>query len=413
MRKGAVDKGAVAYCPTIPRAVAYRPSILRAPWAPAGVPALLLALVAAGGCATIHQPAGGDPSFAAASPPPRPPDTASGVSVALPPPVPVQQDEASVERLIALRDRRLDEGPNLDTPIGVGDVIEVEVPGLKELAQRRVRVAGDGTIALPFVGTLVVKGRTEEQVRRAITEKLEAIMYDPPVAVFVREYRSRQVVVLGSVGQPGSYLPASANDTILDMIAMARGITDEGARQVVFIPREVGATDRIRETMSTLPEGKVSAPDVPRLLRNVDPIVLNLRDLSASRTKLALSLPVRSGDVIIIPEAGKAFLQGWVTKPGPYLISRDLTMLEMIAAAGGPAFQADMSAARLIRAGTNGEKHLFDIDLQAVARGELPDVYVQNGDVVEVGATGPKLAAYALYYFFASVFRIGAAVTVF
>lgn len=352
-------------------------------------------------------------SLSSASAPPPPLDVPSGTTVAMPPSVPVQQDEASVERLIQLRDRRLDEGPNLDTPIGIGDVIEVEVPGLKELRQTRVRVAGDGAIALPLVGTLRVKGQTEDQVRRTITERLEAVMYDPPVSVFVREYRSRQVVVLGSVGQPGTYLPASANDTMLDMIAMARGITDQGARQVVFIPREFGATDQVRDAMDSLPEGKVTQPDLPRLLRNVDPIVLNLRDLTASRTKLALSLPVRPGDVIIIPEAGKAFLQGWVTKPGPYLISRDLTMLEMIAAAGGPSFPADMSAARLIRAGADGEKHLFDVNLQEVARGLQPDVYVQNGDVVEVGATGPKLAAYALYYFFASVFRIGAAVTVF
>ncbi|HWP67173.1 MAG TPA: polysaccharide biosynthesis/export family protein [Candidatus Limnocylindria bacterium] len=270
----------------------------------------LVALLAATGCVTIHQPAGGRPSLAKADAPPPPLETPSGASVALPPPVPVQQDESSIERLITLRNRRLDEGPNIDTPIGVGDVIEVEVPGLKELAQRRVRVAGDGTISLPFVGTLEVKGRTEEEVRRTITQRLESVMYDPPVLVFVREYRSRQVVVLGAVGQPGTYLPAGPDDTILDMIAMARGITDEGARQVVFIPREVGATERIRESMNTLPEGKVSPDDMPRLLRNVDPIVLNLRDLSASRTKLALSLPVRPGDVIIIPEAGEMALLG-------------------------------------------------------------------------------------------------------
>ncbi len=33
-------------------------------------------------------------------------------------------------------------------------------------------------------------------------------------------------------------------------------------------------------------------------------------------------------------------------------------------------------------------------------------------DVIEVGATGPRLVAYGLYYFFSSIFRVGAAVSV-
>jgi len=46
------------------------------------------------------------------------------------------------------------------------------------------------------------------------------------------------------------------------------------------------------------------------------------------------------------------------------------------------------------------------------ARGEKPDVYVQNGDVIEIGATPPKLVAYGLFYFFTAVFHIGAGLSV-
>jgi protein involved in polysaccharide export with SLBB domain len=197
------------------------------------------------------------------------------------------------------------------------------------------------------------------------------------------------------------------------MIATARGITNEGARQVVFIPREVSEAPEAKVAIARVQEHAADAAELQGLLRNVEPIVLNLRDMTARTTELVLSVPVRPGDVLIIPEAGKVFLQGWVNKPGPYDITRDLTMLSVIAAAGGPSFPADMGAARLIRASVAGDKQLFDVNLQAIASGTRPDVYVQNGDVIEIGATGPKLAAYGLYYFFASVFRIGAAVTVF
>ncbi len=83
-----------------------------------------------------------------------------------------------------------------------------------------------------------------------------------------------------------------------------------------------------------------------------------------------------------------------------------------VAAAGGAKFPADMSAARLIRGEANGEKRVFDVDLEAVARGEQADVYVANGDVIELGATGPKLVAYGLFYFFTAVFNVGAGLSV-
>jgi hypothetical protein len=83
-------------------------------------------------------------------------------------------------------------------------------------------------------------------------------------------------------------------------------------------------------------------------------------------------------------------------------------MRSVRASAGGAMFPADRSSARLIRAEPSGERKVFDVDLQAIARGEKPDVYVQNGDVVEIGATPPKLIAYGLFYFFTAVFHVGA-----
>jgi len=192
---------------------------------------------------------------------------------------------------------------------------------------------------------------------------------------------------------------------------MARGPTNDAARQVVFIPHGAKSAADLG-ALAALPTKQAEMTAVEGMLRNVEPIVFNLRDMSAAMTEVVLSLPVRPGDVIMIPDAGTAFIQGWVHRPGYYRINQDLTMLALVAAAGGATFPADMSAARLIRASANGEKRLYDVDLQGVARGELPDVYLQNGDVIEVGATSPRLVAYGLYYFFSSIFRVGAAVSV-
>ena len=322
-----------------------------------------------------------------------------GTLKTLPPMAEGQQDPKALERLQALRDARLKSGPGTDTPVGPGDVIEVSVPQVKELAFVTTRVAGDGTISLPILGTIHAGGRSEEVVRQEVRTRLGAIMYDPQVTVFVREYKSRKVSVIGAVPQPGLYEPATQTDTIFDMLAQARGPSPDAARTVVFIPNQGRAP--------TEPPANVEA-----LLRNVDPIVFNLRDMDAAMSEVVMSLPVRPGDVIMIPEAGSVFIQGWVAKPGYYKISHDLSMLSVVAAAGGAMFPADMSAARLLRSEPSGDRKIFDVDLQAVARGEKPDVYVQNGDVIEIGATPPKLVAYGLFYFFTAVFHVGAGLSV-
>src|SRR6185369_9129069 len=87
-----------------------------------------------------------------------------------------------------------------------------------------------------ILGTIRAGGRTEETVRQEIRTRLGSIMYDPQVTVFVREYKSRKVSVIGSVPQPGLYEPATPTDTIFDMLAQARGPSPDAARTVVFIP---------------------------------------------------------------------------------------------------------------------------------------------------------------------------------
>ena len=75
---------------------------------------------------------------------------------------------------------------------------------------------------LPLVGRIEAAGRTESELRQEIRDRLEAgYMYDPPVNLFVAEYRSRMVGVIGAVEKPGFYPLASEADTLLDALALA------------------------------------------------------------------------------------------------------------------------------------------------------------------------------------------------
>jgi hypothetical protein len=83
-------------------------------------------------------------------------------------------------------------------------------------------------------------------------------------------------------------------------------------------------------------------------------------------------------------------------------------VLGVIAAAGGPRFAADTGSVKVIRAGKEGEKIFFLADLEKIKRGESPDVVVQEGDIVDVASSAPKLVPYGLYRFFSGVFHVGA-----
>ncbi len=123
-----------------------------------------------------------------------------------------------------------------DFPIGTGDILEISVPAIEQLKDLSVRVSADGTIAPPFIGTMQVSGMTEQEVRGNIRSRLRKYLRDPQVEVFVKEYQSREVAVMGQVKSPGMYTLVSPSESILDVIGRAGGSTDAAATRIVLIP---------------------------------------------------------------------------------------------------------------------------------------------------------------------------------
>jgi hypothetical protein len=80
-----------------------------------------------------------------------------------------------------------------DLPIGPGDLIEITVLYVPELARLELRVPQQGSIALPLLGSLPAAGYTaaelEGEIRRRLQDKY---MHDPVVSVFVVEQLSAE-----------------------------------------------------------------------------------------------------------------------------------------------------------------------------------------------------------------------------
>ena len=98
-------------------------------------------------------------------------------------------------------------------------------------------------------------------------------------------------------------------------------------------------------------------------------------------------IPVRPGDVIIVPASGSVLVQGWVRTPGAYPITPGMTEYGAITAAGGAMFS---STARLLRANHSGERTEYAFDLAKIEQGQEPDIQVESGDVVVVNKSADR-----------------------
>ena len=302
-------------------------------------------------------------------------------------------------RLLRLWHERTADSGSADFVLGPGDVIEISVPAIAELKDRTERVTGNGTVLLPYVGSLKAAGLTEKQLKAEIAARLSAIMYRPQIDLFVKEYRSRQVAVVGQVDKPGLYDLASPNDTLFDMLNQAGGINKDAALRVLFIPaHENHYNAAAQQDASTSPRKMnvttVSAQSMAQLRRHSSPIVIGLGDLSAGGNSAALMLPARPGDMLVVPGAGEVVVEGWVDKPGSYKITPGLTLAGAVGAAGGALFAAKESAITIMREGSNGKRVFIDANLASISTGETPDIPVQEGDVVSVPYSAMKLLPY-------------------
>jgi protein involved in polysaccharide export with SLBB domain len=161
-----------------------------------------------------------------------------------------------------------------------------------------------------------------------------------------------------------------------------------------------------------MPIQMLSKDPAPLILKNSEPLVINLDGVNKSGQEMYLSMPARPGDIVMIPGAGEVLVQGWVGKPGAYKITPGLTLLGAVAAAGGMTFPADAAGVELMRTNSAGHKTKVIADLDAIRSGATADVPLREGDVIDVVSSSPKLLAYGFYRFFTSVVSVGASASV-
>ena len=247
--------------------------------------------------------------------------------------------------------------------IGPKDLLEINVFGLKEL-NTTVRVSEDGTITLPLLGEIQVEGLTKTQLEKRLAQLLEEkYLNDAQVTVFIKEYQSKRVSVLGAVKKPGTY-ELVGRQTLLQIISQAGGLT-ENAGDKIFVLRQY----KNGETASL----KI---DVKELILNGNP---------------KYNIPLEPGDIINIPadEIVHVYVFGQVRQPGALEVkkSKMITLLQAIAQAGGFTDRASKGRVLITRRDETGKEIKIKVNVKDILKGKRKDIVLKPNDVIYVPET--------------------------
>jgi len=220
--------------------------------------------------------------------------------------------------------------------IGEGDLLKITVYDNADLATE-ARVSGDGKITFPLIGEVAVSDMTAAEVEKKIAKLLsQGYLKKPEVSVFISEYKSRKVTILGEIARPGRVVLRGAY-SLMEVISDAGGIT-QNAGETLYIQRK-----------SLKPGDKKESEDVTL---NID-----LKKLFEAGDESA-NVPVLDGDSIYVPKAAFVYVNGEVRSPGAYKITKGLTVLKAITIAGGLTPIAGGSRTKIIRKTEKGETRI-------------------------------------------------------
>lgn len=254
-----------------------------------------------------------------------------------------------------------------DYKIGPEDLLEIDTFQVQEL-KSTVRVSAQGFIKLPLIDKIEAGGRTVSELESHIANKLERFVKEPVVSVFVKEYRSQQISVLGSVRDPRVYY-ATGQKYLLDMLSTAGGLTQD-AGSICIIQRSVKNASGDQESME-------------KIVIDLDELLINGR--------AELNVPMFAGDIVQVPKSGIFFVDGAVRSPGEYqLKGKNTSFSEAISMAKGLDYSAIKSGIKIYRDNGGPEREIISIDYDSVLSGETPDPLIKEKDIIIVEASGLK-----------------------
>ncbi len=152
-----------------------------------------------------------------------------------------------------------------------GDVLIVSVWKEQDL-QSEALVRPDGGLSFPLVGDIPAAGRTIEDLRATMIERLRKFIPDPAVTIAVKVLGGNRIYVLGKVNRPGEFAFNRPID-VMQALSLAGGATSFASLDDIrILRREQGRQSALSFHYSEVEQGRKLEQNI--LLRSGDTVVV-------------------------------------------------------------------------------------------------------------------------------------------
>jgi polysaccharide export outer membrane protein len=257
--------------------------------------------------------------------------------------------------------------------IGPGDVLDIRVYNKPQLARDAVRVEGNGMIRMPLIETDIQAAcKTESELAKDISTQYARYYKNLHVDVFIKEYHSKQVAIIGAVNDQSRF-ELQRRVRLLELLTYAKGPSAKAGQTINVVHGQMsslchdGDAEDLNKTFSSY-----HLSDTLRGDPNANPYL-------------------DGGDIVTLPEADQVYVVGNVFTPITIALKEPVTLSSAIAMAGGLRQDTKKDKIRIVRQdpGSTTKKEII-VDLYAIEKHNAEDPLLQPNDIIDVPTSAGK-----------------------
>jgi polysaccharide biosynthesis/export protein len=254
--------------------------------------------------------------------------------------------------------------------LGPNDEIVIVSVVAEDIANKPTRITTSGDLNLPMVGRIHAAGMTLDQLETEVSQRLKTYYRDPDLSINITQFKSQPVSVIGYVASPG-VIQLEGRKTLIEVLSQVGGLRqDAGSRIKITRQSEWGPIP----LPSAKTQGDLSVAEVS--VRGIE-----------TATSPEENIQILPNDIITVPRADIVYVLGEVKMPGGFALDergRTISLIEVLARAGGATPTASLKNAKIVRAVPNANRVEIAVNLRDVTKGKAKDMVLQPDDILYV-----------------------------
>jgi polysaccharide export outer membrane protein len=228
-------------------------------------------------------------------------------------------------------------------------------------------------IRMPLIETEIKAAcLTEGELAKEIAARYAKYYKNLQVDVFIKEYHSKQVAIIGAVNEQSRF-ELQRRVRLLELLTYAKGPSAKAGQTINIVHSNVAS-----------PCKQTDETDTAAAFMSY-----KLSDVLAGDPK---SNPyLEAGDIVTLPEADQVYVVGNVFMPLTISLKEPITLTRAIAMAGGLKQDTSKEKIRVLRQepGTTTRKEII-VDLSAIEKKRSEDLALAPNDIIDVPTSAGK-----------------------